>query len=86
MLARGATPAKPLPSAPLPQFGWSYAREVDANLLEMPSGESERFLFYRGLGEFDLPVKVAAGAARQNQAHERLLRSRGARLFAERES
>jgi hypothetical protein len=29
----------------------------------MPSGESERFLFYRGLGEFDLPVKVAAGCS-----------------------
>jgi hypothetical protein len=51
---------KPLPSAPLEQFGWSYAREVDANLLTMPNGESERFLFYRGLGEFDLPVKIQA--------------------------
>jgi len=51
---------KPLPDAPLSQFGWSYARAVDANLIEMPSGENERFLFYRGLGEFDLPVKVRA--------------------------
>jgi hypothetical protein len=54
------TPEKPPPSAPLEHFGWSYARDVDANLLEMPSGESERFLFYRGLGEFDLPVKIQA--------------------------
>jgi hypothetical protein len=61
--ARGVAPEKPLPSAPLEQFGWSYARAVDANLLEMPSGESERFLFYRGLGEFDLPVKIEAEAA-----------------------
>ncbi|HKO52914.1 MAG TPA: hypothetical protein VJV79_34635 [Polyangiaceae bacterium] len=58
--ARGTTPEKPLPSAPISDFGWSYARDVDANLLQMPGGESERFLFYRGLGEFDLPVKVEA--------------------------
>ena len=57
---RGAVAMKPLPDAPLSQFGWSYARAVDANLIEMPSGENERFLFYRGLGEFDLPVKVRA--------------------------
>jgi len=61
--ARGVKPEKPLADAPLEQFGWSYARAVDANLLEMPSGESERFLFYRGLGEFDLPVKAQAGDA-----------------------
>jgi hypothetical protein len=61
--ARGVAPEKPPPSAPLEQFGWSYARAVDANLLEMPSGESERFLFYRGLGEFDLPVKIEAAEA-----------------------
>ena len=60
VLARGAMPAAALPSAPLEQFGWSYARAVDANLLLMPSGESERFLFYRGLGEFDLPLKIQA--------------------------
>ena len=60
---RGVTPEKAPPSAPLERFGWGYARAVDANLLEMPSGESERFLFYRGLGEFDLPVKIQAGDA-----------------------
>jgi hypothetical protein len=59
--ARGAVPEKAPPDAPLAQFGWSYARAVDANLLSMPNGESERFLFYRGLGDFDLPVKVEAG-------------------------
>ena len=58
--ARGAVPEKPLPDAPLEKYGWSYARAVDSNLLEMPSGESERFLFYRGLGDFDLPVTVRA--------------------------
>jgi len=61
--ARGAAPAKPLPDAPLEQFGWSYARAVDANLLETASGESERFLFYRGLGDFELPVTVRAESA-----------------------
>jgi len=61
--ARGAAPAKPLPGAPLEQFGWSYARAVDANLVEAASGESERFLFYRGLGDFELPVTVRAETA-----------------------
>jgi hypothetical protein len=61
--AREAAPEKPLVSAPLEQFGWSYARDVDANLLTMSNGENERFLFYRGLGEFDLPVKVQAAAS-----------------------
>ncbi|HET7545453.1 MAG TPA: hypothetical protein VFK05_36550, partial [Polyangiaceae bacterium] len=61
LLARGAAPEKALPDAPLERFGWSHARAVDANLVQMPSGESERFLFYRGLGEFDLPVEVQAG-------------------------
>lgn len=63
--ARGAAPSKPLPDAPLPQFGWSYARAVDSNLLETTSGESERFLFYRGLGDFDLPVTIRAENADQ---------------------
>jgi hypothetical protein len=63
--ARGLTPENSLPNAPLEQYGWGYARAVDANLLQMPNGESERFLFYRGLGELDLPVKVEArGAAK----------------------
>jgi hypothetical protein len=57
---RDAAPEPALPDAPLERFGWSYARAVDANLLQMPSGENERFLFYRGLGEFDLPVEVRA--------------------------
>jgi hypothetical protein len=61
--ARGAAPKNPLPDAPLEQFGWSYARAVDANWVETASGESERFLFYRGLGDFDLPVTVRAETA-----------------------
>jgi hypothetical protein len=57
-----AEAAPAFPQAPLEQFSWSYARDVDSNALRMPSGEAERFLFYRGLGEFDLPVKVSAAA------------------------
>lgn len=46
-----------LPQAALDQFSWSYARDVAANPVQA-SGETERFLFYRGLGNFELPVRV----------------------------
>ncbi len=62
VLARGSDVAAKLPNAPLSEFGWSYARDVDANPVQTLNGETERFLFYRGLGDFDLPVKVQAGA------------------------
>jgi len=64
VLPRGERPA--LPEAPLDRFSWSFARDVDANDLRVqgvPGAEapqSERFLFYRGLGNFDLPAKVTA--------------------------
>ena len=63
VLARGEAPA--LPEAPLDTYTWSYARQVDANALRAgnaPGGaaESEKFLFYRGLGRFDLPVQVTS--------------------------
>lgn len=48
--------------APLEKYTWSYARDVAANpvrVLGVPD-ENEKFLFYRGLGNFDLPVKVEA--------------------------
>src|SRR6185503_8197235 len=50
---------------------WSYAREVDANWLRtLPRKgperagpvEAERYLFYRGLGNFPLPLTATAGA------------------------
>jgi hypothetical protein len=62
VLARNTDVAAKLTDAPLSKFGWSYARDVDANPVQAPNGETERFLFYRGLGDFDLPVKVQAGA------------------------
>jgi len=74
ILARDAAPTPALPDAPLERFTWSYARDVAANPLRVqnpsarPSGvvtgeaplgpETERFLFYRGLGNFALPVET----------------------------
>lgn len=57
-----------LPEAPLDRYTWSYARQVKANPVRVGAGskaQSERFLFYRGLGNFGLPVRVttAAGGA-----------------------
>ena len=43
---------------------WSFAREVDAASVRVAGsrgkGEAEKYLFYRGLGRFQLPVRVAA--------------------------
>ncbi|WP_437593464.1 hypothetical protein [Sorangium sp. So ce1000] len=59
----------PLPEAPLDRFTWAHARQVGANPLRvagvpgaMETPQHERFLFYRGLGNFDLPVRVTAGS------------------------
>jgi hypothetical protein len=70
ILARELTPAAPLPDAPLEKYTWSYARQVAANTVRVrnPSGrvngavvndpQHERFLFYRGLGNFAPPSRV----------------------------
>lgn len=64
VLARGAR--EPLLAAPIDQFTWGHAREVDANLLRVvdvpgaASPQHERFLFYRGLGNFPLPLTLTA--------------------------
>ena len=52
--------AAPPPSAPKDQYTWSYARDVSANFVEFPNGESERFLFYRGLSNAIPPLTVRA--------------------------
>ena len=60
VLARDAKPS--MEEAPLDKYTWSYARQVASNpvrILGVPD-ESEKFLFYRGLGNFDLPVTVSA--------------------------
>lgn len=50
---------------------WRFARETDAALVKVtkagapvrPEGEVEKFLFYRGLGEFDLPLSIVTSGA-----------------------
>jgi hypothetical protein len=61
--ARGETPAAP--DAPIDRYTWGHARAVDANPVRVPKPgttdvEQERFLFYRGLGNFTLPVSLLA--------------------------
>lgn len=64
ILARGAV--APLPDAPLDESMWAAARAVDSNLLKIsgvPGAETaqhERFLFYRGVGNFPLPLLLTA--------------------------
>lgn len=65
ILGRGEAVA--MPEAPLEKFTWSFARDVDANAIRvsgvpgaMAEAQGEKFLFYRGLGNFDLPVRVEA--------------------------
>jgi hypothetical protein len=55
-----------LPDAPLDSFSWSHARAVASNPLfvtgnpgiDAKGGQAEKFLFYRGLGNFPPPAKV----------------------------
>jgi hypothetical protein len=61
VLERDTKLSVPMPEAPLDKYSWSYARAVNANRLQLPNGEAEQFLFYRGLGDFNLPVEVTAG-------------------------
>jgi hypothetical protein len=58
ILAPAANVDAQLPPAALDQFSWSYARNVASNPVQTATGEKERFLFYRGLGNFELPVSV----------------------------
>ncbi len=51
--------------APLDKFSWSFARQVDSNPVTVSNtadkvAQNEKFLFYRGLGNNPLPVKVTA--------------------------
>jgi len=62
------------PEAPLDRFTWSHARAVAANPLHvggsrggaLPSHapQEERFLFYRGLGNFPIGARVTAESGR----------------------
>ena len=69
ILARDAAPR--LLDAPLDRFTWSYARQVAANAVRVENparrvspeqvskdAQEERFLFYRGLGHFEPPLRA----------------------------
>lgn len=69
VLARDAKPV--LPDAPLDAYTWSHARDVAANPVRVTgmgpantplAAQEERFLFYRGLGNFPLDVKITASS------------------------
>ena len=67
ILPRGGS-APNLTEASLDRYTWSHARAVDANAVRVHTSQGtqdERFLFYRGLGNFPLDVTIAAqqGAA-----------------------
>jgi hypothetical protein len=55
-----------LTDAPLDRYTWSFARNVASNPVQVhtPAGalEQEKFLFYRGLGNFAPPVTVTTDA------------------------
>jgi len=42
---------------------WLAPREVTARMLSTPKGESERFLFYRGVGNLDAPLQAIRNTA-----------------------
>ena len=71
ILARDA--AVTLPEAPLDRYTWSYARQVAANAIRVQNPvrrgtdgatlsepQTERYLFYRGLGRFEPPLRVSS--------------------------
>ncbi len=42
---------------------WTAPREVSAASVATPDGETERYLFYRGVGQLDAPLRVVRNAA-----------------------
>jgi hypothetical protein len=80
VLARDANVDAVLPFASLDRYTWSHARAVAANPVRVAgapgaeAGQSERFLFYRGLGNFPPPAKVswdrAGGVRVQNPSSD----------------
>jgi hypothetical protein len=68
VLAPDADVEADLPEAPLDRYTWSHARSVAANPIRVTgvpgaaeAPQVERFLFYRGLGNVPLPLRVQAG-------------------------
>lgn len=61
VLGRNASPSAP--EAALDRYTWSHARAVAANPVRVNVAgktQDERFLFYRGLGNFPLDVKITS--------------------------
>jgi hypothetical protein len=82
ILSRDETSSAALPAAPLDRFSWSYAREVAANdvrvrnpmarssdaaMTVLRDAQTERFLFYRGLGRFEPPMQVSTALVEGNE-------------------
>lgn len=67
ILGREANVEREIPQASLENFTWSFARQVAANPVRGENGQAEKFLFYRGIGNFVLPVTITA------QGHGRLV-------------
>jgi hypothetical protein len=58
---------------------WTAPREVEAATVQSINGESEKFLFYRGVGHINAPLKIS----RDTNSGELLLRSQLEQLPAE---
>jgi len=73
-----ASSGTPNPAPPAPERGslWGYARDVDAAFVQTRDAtkrpaatETERFLFYRGLGRATLPVRLTADGGGTLSSH-----------------
>jgi hypothetical protein len=53
-------PVEAFPVAPIDAFSWGHARNVASKAVRFPNGETEQFLFYRGLSNVELPATVRA--------------------------
>jgi hypothetical protein len=62
VLARDAADAKITTRPDLETAQWPRARVRDANLVRSANGETEGFIFYRGLGRLSLPLQVTCAA------------------------
>lgn len=40
---------------------WAPSRNVDCAMVTSPSGGSDMFIFYRGIGAFEMPIKITHG-------------------------
>ncbi|HTV47067.1 MAG TPA: hypothetical protein VMG59_01355 [Phycisphaerae bacterium] len=48
-------------------YVWTSPRQVNASYVQTPAGETERFLFYRGVGHLDSPLRIIqTGSQLQN--------------------